>query len=167
MKPMRLHLLLLAPSLGLGGNIFGVLLKWQWCLILTLWSNVSSAVAAGKSNLEKHKNKWNVKNTKNTMEKHENELRKIKTNSEDGQDYQNGLGILCRFFMINIFYYECVVATTWGFITWFCFVHCLKAKAQCTDIHSKSEKVCGPAFSVKKIAEKVRKSGRHFWAIWG
>ena len=34
-------------------------------------------------------------------------------------------------------------------------------------IHSKSEKVCGTAFSVKKIAEKVRKSGRHFWAIWG
>ena len=32
----------------------------------------------------------------------------------------------------------------------------------------KSEKVCGTAFSVeKKIAEKVRKSGRHFWAIWG
>ena len=34
-------------------------------------------------------------------------------------------------------------------------------------IHSKSEKVCGTAFSVKKIAEKVRKSGRHFWTIWG
>ena len=35
-------------------------------------------------------------------------------------------------------------------------------------IHSKSEKVCRTAFSVKKkIAEKVRKSGRHFWAIWG
>ena len=34
-------------------------------------------------------------------------------------------------------------------------------------IHSKSKKVCGTAFSVKKIAEKVRKSGRHFWAIWG
>ena len=34
-------------------------------------------------------------------------------------------------------------------------------------IHSKSEKVCGTAFPVKKIAEKVRKSGRHFWAIWG
>ena len=35
-------------------------------------------------------------------------------------------------------------------------------------IHSKSEKVCGTAFSEEeKIAEKVRKSGRHFWAIWG
>ena len=34
-------------------------------------------------------------------------------------------------------------------------------------IHSKSEKVCETAFSVKKIAEKVRKSGRHIWAIWG
>ena len=34
-------------------------------------------------------------------------------------------------------------------------------------IHSKSEKVCGTAFSVKKFAGKVRKSGRHFWAIWG
>ena len=35
-------------------------------------------------------------------------------------------------------------------------------------IHSKSENVCGTAFSVKKkIAEKVRKSGRHFWANWG
>ena len=34
-------------------------------------------------------------------------------------------------------------------------------------IHSKSEKVWGTAFSVKKIAEKVRKSGRHIWAIWG
>ena len=34
-------------------------------------------------------------------------------------------------------------------------------------IRSKSEKVCGTAFSVKKIAKKVRKSGRHFWAIWG
>ena len=29
-------------------------------------------------------------------------------------------------------------------------------------IHSKSEKVCGTASSVKKIAEKVRKSGRQF-----
>ena len=39
---------------------------------------------------------------------------------------------------------------------------------QLFNIHSKSEKVCGRAFSVKKkIAEKVRKSGRHFWAIWG
>ena len=35
------------------------------------------------------------------------------------------------------------------------------------NIHSKSEKVCGTAFSLKKIAEKVRKSGRHIWAIWG
>ena len=34
-------------------------------------------------------------------------------------------------------------------------------------IHSKSEKVCGTAFSGKKFAEKVRKSGRHIWAIWG
>ena len=31
-------------------------------------------------------------------------------------------------------------------------------------IHSKSEKVCGTAFSVKEI---LRKSGRHFWAISG
>ena len=35
------------------------------------------------------------------------------------------------------------------------------------NIHSKSEKVCGIAFSVKKNCGKVRKSGRHFWAIWG
>ena len=34
-------------------------------------------------------------------------------------------------------------------------------------IHSKSKKVCGTAFSVKKIAEKVHKSGHHIWAIWG
>ena len=34
-------------------------------------------------------------------------------------------------------------------------------------IHSKSEKVCGTPFQAKKIAEKVRKSGRNFWAIWG
>ena len=67
------------------------------------------------------------------MESHENKFRKIKTNSEDGQDYQNGLGILCRFFMINNFYYECAVATLLGFITWFCFVHCLKAKSQCAE----------------------------------
>ena len=34
-------------------------------------------------------------------------------------------------------------------------------------IHSKSAKVCGTAFSVKRNCGKVRKSGRHFWAIWG
>ena len=32
-------------------------------------------------------------------------------------------------------------------------------------IHSKSEKVCGTAFSVKKIAEKVRVIFGSFWAI--
>ena len=37
-----------------------------------------------------------------------------------------------------------------------------------TAIHSKSGKVCGTAFCIKKkIAEKLRKSGRHIWAIWG
>ena len=33
-------------------------------------------------------------------------------------------------------------------------------------IHSKSQKVCGTAFSVKKNCGKVRKSRRHFWANW-
>ena len=31
----------------------------------------------------------------------------------------------------------------------------------------KAKKFAEPLFQSKKIAEKVRKSGRHFWAIWG
>ena len=31
----------------------------------------------------------------------------------------------------------------------------------------KAKKFAEPLFQQKKIAEKVRKSGRHFWAIWG
>ena len=31
----------------------------------------------------------------------------------------------------------------------------------------KAKKIAEPPFQSKKIAEKVRKSGRHFWAIWG
>ena len=31
----------------------------------------------------------------------------------------------------------------------------------------KAKKFGEPLFQSKKIAEKVRKSGRHFWAIWG
>ena len=31
----------------------------------------------------------------------------------------------------------------------------------------KAKKFVEPLFQSKKIAEKVRKSGRHFWAIWG
>ena len=35
------------------------------------------------------------------------------------------------------------------------------------NIHSKSEKVCGTAFSVKKFAEKVRVILGPFWVIFG
>ena len=31
----------------------------------------------------------------------------------------------------------------------------------------KAKKFAEPLFQSKKFAEKVRKSGRHFWAIWG
>ena len=31
----------------------------------------------------------------------------------------------------------------------------------------KAKKFVEPLFQSKKIAGKVRKSGRHFWAIWG
>ena len=31
----------------------------------------------------------------------------------------------------------------------------------------KAKKFAEPLFQSKKIAEKVHKSGRHFWAIWG
>ena len=53
-------------------------------------------------------------------------------------------------------------------VTCVCFVAANNGKIEYhLPIHSKSEKVCGTAFSVKKFAEKVRKSGRHIWAIWG
>ena len=31
----------------------------------------------------------------------------------------------------------------------------------------KAKKFAGPLFQSKKFAEKVHKSGHHFWAIWG
>ena len=31
----------------------------------------------------------------------------------------------------------------------------------------KAKKFAKPPFQSKKIAEKLRKSGRHFWVIWG
>ena len=44
----------------------------------------------------------------------------------------------------------------------------LKRTPKLWDIHAKNVWCCGEGyFGQKKIAEKVRKSGRHFWAIWG
>ena len=61
-------------------------------------------------------------------------------------------------------------ASHWNFGFPFCMLELVPPK-QCqgwtSRIHSESEKVCGTTFSVKKIAEKVRKSGRHFWVILG
>ena len=68
-----------------------------------------------------------------------------------------------------------IIPAKWGCTRWMMWLWCSWCiwRIICTVweilwvIHSKSEKVCRTAFSVKKNCAKVLKSGRNFWAIWG
>ena len=77
------HLLLLATSLALGGNI-GVIWKISF-------KNVFTAEAAVKSKMVKHRNTRNSSSRNSKMVKHRNIWWEIKTRSnlsESGQDYE-------------------------------------------------------------------------------